>query len=156
MENKPTELFDLTRLLKQSDLNIRGVAAAEQDLTAGNYFEMLSELLRLSPAYSEDLRKLINRDGERNTYKNLAGLFSLLKNLGYEKHAINFDGILDAYDRGHTRLTSTYARSIIDDFYDLCSQITAARIPQPPEDPGADPLPRRYRDRRTAERGETI
>ena len=139
MENKSTERFDLTRLLRQSDLNIRGVAAAAPEKTAGEYFEKLSELTNLSPMYSEDLRKLINRDGERNTYKNVAGLFSLLKDLGYEKHASNFDGILDAYDRGHTRLISTYAKNIIDDFYDLCKHIIAARIIQSAETSDADP-----------------
>ena len=139
MENKTIECFDLTVLLKQSDLNIRGVAAAAQNMTAGNYFDMLSELISNAPMFSEDLRKLINRDGDRNSYKNLAGMFSLLKNLGYEKHAIDFDGMFDSYDRGFTRLTSTYAKNIIDDFYDLCAQISAERITQSPEALSADP-----------------
>ena len=139
MENKSTERFDLLRLLKQSDLNVRGVAAAEPNMTAGSYFDMLSELISLAPTFSENLRKLINRDGDRNTYKNLSGLFDLLKNLGYEKHVLSFDGILDAYDRGHTRLTSTYAKNIIDDFYDLCSHIMAARLTQTQDVADVDP-----------------
>ena len=126
------ERFDLTALLKKSDLNIRSLAAITPNLTAGEYFDMLSELLRQAPVLISDLHKLISRDGDRNTYKNLAGTFTLLKNLGYERHAIDFDGVLDAYDRGHSRTTSAYAKKIMDDFDELCTQIKAARITQQP------------------------
>jgi len=139
MEHKTTECYDLTALLKQSDLNIHGVAAAAQNMTAGSYFDMLSELISQAPIYSEDLRKLINKDGDRNSYKNLADMMSLLKNLGYEEHTIDFNGMQDSYDRGYTRLTSTYAGKIIDDFYALCDQIAAARIAHPQEAFNDDP-----------------
>jgi len=139
MEYKTKECYDLTALLKQGDLNIRAVAAAAQNKTAGFYFDMLSELIGQAPVYSEDLRKLINRDGDRNSFKNLADMISLLKSLGYEEHTIDFSGMLDSYDRGFTRLTSTYAGKIIDDFYALCDQIEAARITQPQEAFDDDP-----------------
>ena len=139
MENKLTERFDLTTLIEQAELNIHSVAAAAPKMTAGEYFDMLSELVRESPLYSDDLRKLINRDGNQSAYKNLGDMIDLLQDLGYEKHAIDFDGMLDSYDRGHSRLTSTYARNIIDDFYALCKKITAARISQSAETTADDP-----------------
>ena len=166
MENKLTEenklaecYYCLTTLLKQSDLNIRGVAAGAQNLTAGRYFDMLSKLISNAPMFSEDLRKLINRDGDQASYKNLSNMITQLKNLGYEKHAIDFDGILDSYDRGHSRLTSTYAKNIIDDFYGLCTQITEARMTHPPEASNADPyeislmdwIDRQYTEHKTKE-----
>jgi len=139
MENKLTNHFDLTLLMEKSDLNIRRVAAVSKNLTAGGYFDMLSELIHCAPAYAEDLRKLVNRDGDRNTYKSLAGMFSLLKSLGYEKHLIDFDGVLDAYDRGQSRLSSGFAKNIIDDFEELCARVTAARITGQHEAFNADP-----------------
>ena len=139
MENKLNERFDLTTLIEQGELNIHGVAAAAPDMTAGEYFDMLSELVRQTPMFSDDLRKLINRDGNQSAYKNLGDMIALLQDLGYEKHAIDFDGMLDSYDRGHSRLTSTYAKNIIDDFYALCKQITAARISQSAETTAGDP-----------------
>jgi len=139
MEDKTNECYDLTVLLKQSDLNIRGVAAAAKNMTAGCYFDMLSELIGQAPVYSGDLLKLINKDGDRNSYKNLADMISLLKNLGYEEHTIDFNGMLDSYDRGFTRLTSTYAGKVIDDFYALCDQIASSRITHPQEAFADDP-----------------
>ena len=139
MENKLTERYDLTTLIEQDALNIHGVAAAAPNMTAGGYFDMLSELVRQTPMFSDDLRKLINRDGDQSAYKNVGNMISLLKALGYEKHAIDFDGMLDSYDRGHSRLTSTYAKNIIDDFYALCAQITAARVSASAETNADDP-----------------
>ena len=139
MENKLNERFDLTTLLKQGELNIRSVAASVPIMTAGEYFDMLSELVEKAPTFSDDLRKLINRDGSQSAFKDLSNMIDLLKTLGYEKHAIDFDGILDSYDRGHSRLTSTYAKNIIDDFYGLCTLITDARISQQPESNADDP-----------------
>ena len=133
MENKLNERFDLITLLEQDELNIHGVAAAAPNMTAGGYFDMLSELVRQTPMFADDLRKLINRDGNQSAYKNLANMIILLKAIGYEKHAIDFDGILDSYDRGHSRLTSTYAKNIIDDFYSLSTKIMEARISQSSE-----------------------
>jgi len=146
MEDKHIDNFDLAILLRRGDLNIRRVAADNPNMTVGDYFKMLSDLIRYAPVFSENLRKLINRDGDRNIYKDLAVTLDLMKKLGYEKHAINFDGILDSYDRGHSRLMSAYARKVIDDFYDLCTQITDARIPQQPDGKEAYPIGMSLRD----------
>jgi len=139
MENKITERYDLTTLIEQDELNIHGVAESVPNMTAGGYFDKLSELVRQTPMFSDDLRKLINRDGDQSAYKNLANMITLLKTLGYEKHAIDFDGMLDSYDRGHSRLTSTYAKNVIDDFYSLSTKITDARISQSAETTVGDP-----------------
>jgi len=146
MENKLTERYDLTTLIEKDELNIHGVAESAPNMTAGEYFDMLSELVRQTPMYSDDLRKLINRDGDQSAYKNTANMITQLKALGYEKHDINFDGMLDSYDRGYSRLTSTYAKRIIDDFYDLSKQITDARISQSAETGDDDPYDTTLKD----------
>jgi len=139
MENRTAERYDLASLIKQNDLNIHSVASASPYLTAGEYFGMLSELAGSASKFSDDLLKLISRDGDRNTYKDLTGMVALLKRMGYEKHASNFEGLLDAYDRGHSRLTSSYARRIIDDLDVLSTRITAARMTRASDMADADP-----------------
>ena len=139
MKNKNTERYDLTTLIEQDELNIHGIAESAPNMTAGRYFDMMSELVKKTPMFSDDLRKLINRDGDQNAYKNVANMIVLLKALGYEKHAIDFDGMLDSYDRGHSRLTSTYAKNVLDDFYSLSTQITEARKSQSAETNDDDP-----------------
>ena len=139
MDNRNTELFDLAVLIKQGDLNIRRAAATARDMTAGEYFDKLSELLRNAPMYSHDLQQLVSRDGDRSIYRELAEMFTLVKSLGYEKHTIDFSGMPDAYDSGNSRLTSAYAKSIMDDFGGFCLRIAAARVNHLPEAAGADP-----------------
>jgi len=139
MENTKRELYDLAMLVEQSDLNMRQVAVVTPNVTAGEYFDMLTELLHSAPQFVEDLSKLMNRDGDRTTYKNLTGMFGLLKSLGYEKHAIDFDGIHDAYDRGHSRLTSVYAKKILDDFDGLCTKVMDSKLSRLPDSQANDP-----------------
>jgi len=139
VDNRNTELFDLAVLIRQGDLDIRRAAAAARDMTAGKYFDKLSELLSNAPMYSQDLQMLVSRDGDRSIYKEIADMFTLVKSLGYEKHTIDFNGMLDAYDRGNSRLTSTYAKKIMDDFGGVCQRIAAARVTQLPQAAGADP-----------------
>jgi len=139
VDNKNTELFDLAILMRQGDLNIRRAAAAARDMTAGEYFDKLSELLSNAPKYSHDLQMLVSRDGDRSIYKELADMFTLVISLGYEKHTTDFNGMLDAYDRGNSRITSAYAKKLKDDFGGFCLRIAAARVTQLPEAMGADP-----------------
>jgi len=146
MENKLTERYDLATLVDQEELNIHGVAASAPDMTAGEYFDLLSELVRQTPVFSDDLRKLINRDGDQSAYKNMANMINLLKALGYEKHDIEFDGMLDSYDRGYSRLTATYAKRIIDNFYSLSKHVMEARISQSAETDADDPCETSLKD----------
>jgi len=139
MERNNTEFFDLNALIKRSDLDIRKIAAISRNLTAGAYFDMLSELMRSGSMFSSELLKLISRDGDRNTYKSITSAFSLLKSLGYDKHEVDFDCILDAYDRGQSRLSSVYAKKILDSFGVLYARIAGARISELPEDFDVDP-----------------
>jgi len=139
MEARNNECYDLMVLFERSDLNIRKIATSVKTLTAGDYFDMLSELMRNAPQFSKDLLKLMNRDGDRNTYKNLSSMFTLLRGLGYDKHEVDFEGMLDAYDRGQSRLTSVYAKKILSDFDELCDQVTAAKLNSAPEDFSVDP-----------------
>jgi len=134
MESKIKKYYDLGILLEHGDLNILHVSEINKDMTAGEYFDMLSELMSNAKMISDGLHNLINKDGDRNTYKNLAGMFKLLLNIGYDKHEADFDGMLDSYDRGQSRLTVTYARKILESFVSFCARVKAARLTKPPED----------------------
>ena len=139
MENNHITYYDLAVLMEQGDLNIRKVAVNTRYMTAGEYFGMLTELIVNEPRFLEDMHRMISRDSDRNTFKSLSGMITMLTNLGYEKHTTDFDGLLDAYDRGHSRQTSTYARQIMDDFEGLCTRIKHAMVTQAPGDSTPDP-----------------
>ena len=139
MTNKHTELFDLQVIMMQGDLNIRAVAAGKPDMTAREYFNMLAEMRLHAPEFIEDLDMLLSRESDRYTFKRLTDMIALLTNLGYDKDIINFDSLLDAYDRGHSRLTARYAKKIMEDFDMLLSRVSEACLSELPESIHADP-----------------
>jgi len=139
MTDKHTELFDLQIIMMQGDLNIRAVAAGNPDMTARAYFDMLTEMRLNAPEFIEDLDMLLSRESDRYTFKRLTDMITLLTNLGYDKDMINFDSLLDAYDRGHSRLTARYAKKILEDFDILLSRVSEASLTALPESIRLDP-----------------
>ena len=139
MENKNKKYFDMGLLVEQGDLNILNISETHNEMTAGEYFDMLLELMSNAQMISEGLNNLVHRDGDRNTFKNLTGMFKLLIDLGYDKHEADFDGLLDSYDRGQSRLIVMYAKKILESFDSFSARLKAARIPKPPKDNDVDP-----------------
>jgi len=141
MENNHTGLFDLQVIMRQGDLNIRRVAAAKPDMTIGVYFDLLQEMLDQAPLLLGDLEMLLSRDSDRYTFKRLAGMVTLLADLGYNKDLVIFDSLLDAYDRGYSRLTARYAKKIMESFDLLITRVTEARITELPDPDTSDTCP---------------
>jgi len=137
--NNEHALFDLQVIMMQGDLNIRGVSAANPDMTARDYFGMLADMRTKAPGFLEDLDLLLERKSDRYTFKRLSDMIALLTKLGYVKDLINFDSLLDAYDRGLSRLTARYAKMIKDDVNILLTHVSEASIPELPEMFQADP-----------------
>jgi len=132
MDNRIYELFDLAALIRHGELNIMHTAALMRGTTAGEYFEMLADLVRNAPGFLNDLQKIINREGDRDTFRRVFDMKTLLYSLGYEKHEIDFKGLLDSYERGFISQAVIYARKITDDFTGLYTRIKAARVAHPP------------------------
>ena len=55
MENTHTEVYDLSVLMRQGDLFVERVATASVKMSAGEYFDMLSEMIERAPTFSADL-----------------------------------------------------------------------------------------------------
>jgi len=127
--NKQTEHYDLQVIMRQGDLNIQRAAAAKPDMTASEYFDMLAKTIYQAPVFLGDLRKLLNLESDRPTFQRLSEMLTLLTDIGFEKDMIIFDSLIDAYEKGYTRLVARYAKKIKDDFEGLFSRVIEARIP---------------------------
>ena len=127
MGNGSSGYFDLTAILKHGDLKIRRVAAAEPSLSVDEYFNRLSKFISLAPDVSISLNKFINRDGDKDSCKNLDAMTRLLESLGCDKIVPDFYSILDIYGKGDWRLAATHAKKIVDDFNELHSLITQSK-----------------------------
>ena len=130
MKNEYNVSFDLPTLLKLGDLNIRGIAETKASLSASEYFDMLMEFTILAQAVSSALKRFADRDGDKNTCKNLDNMATLLTDLGCDKFIPDFYSILDAYGKGDWRLAATHAKKILGDFDEFYSRTMTAKKTQ--------------------------
>jgi PleD family two-component response regulator len=122
------EYFDLSALLKQGDLNIRRFVMAESSISADEYFGMLSRLLKLVPNVSSALIKFSNLDGDKDAYKILNNLITLLEKLRCDKLSLDFHSILDTYGKkGNWRASAIHAKQVIEGFDKFHSAIMATK-----------------------------
>jgi len=122
------EYFDLPTLLKQSCLNTRIFAATEPALSVGEYFGMVSDLLKLAPNVSSALIKFANREGDKDACKSLDSMIALLEKFGCNRFILDFHSLLNAYGKkGNWREAATYAKQIEKDFNAFCLRVTAAK-----------------------------
>ena len=134
MENVNSEFFDLPTLLKQDDLNTRKLSTSERPVTIGEYFNMLSELLRLAPDVERALEKFAHCNGEKVDYRNLDSMINLLTNMGCDKFILDFHSLLDAYGKkGNWREAAVHAKQIREDFNGFYSRIKGAIMTVKPD-----------------------
>ena len=124
--------FDLPTLLKQGDLDVR-TFADNYAASAEEYFNMLSKLTGLAPAVESALKRFADRDGDKDAYRNLEEMITMLKDLECDKFIPDFYAILGAYDIGNWRLASYHAEKIMEDFNGFQSRITLAKRTKKPE-----------------------
>jgi len=121
-----SEYFDLPTLLKEKNLHVRQFAL-NVALPVSDYFELLSKFVRLAPNADSAMKKFKKRDGDKEAYKTLDDMTSLLKNLGCNEFVSEFHIILGAYETGNWRLAAHHAEKVIDSFNEFYSRIKAAK-----------------------------
>ena len=142
MEQTNNDRFDLAALLKLGSLDPRHSAEAKPELTLSEYYDMLSEFLRLAPDVSRGLTNFERKDADREDRRWLNRLIALLESIGCEAFIVESHSILDAYENiGNWRLAGTHARRMKDDFDEFCIQLEKARKKtggESPAEPGDD------------------
>ena len=126
--------FDLTKLLKQNELDIRGIAASELEITVEEYFNMLSKFLELAPDVMRALKKFAILDSDKEDYKSLDKMIALLESIGCDRFITEFHSILDTYGKkGNWREAAAHAKHIIVNFNKFYLRIDAARTSTKPD-----------------------
>jgi len=119
------EYFDLSALLEQDDLKVRQLAS-KYAFSAKEYFNILSNFLRLAPDVSNALRRFANQEGDKEAYRSLDEMATLLNELRYDKYVSTFYTILEAFETDNWRLAAFHAERTMDDFNKFYAQIKAA------------------------------
>jgi CheY-like chemotaxis protein len=118
--------FDIPTLLKLADLDIRRIAAENQSLTVGRYFDALSRFMDLAPTVTDALTAMAGQNCDREAFHNLAEMRALLEALGYTKLLPVIDGILSAAIKGNMEFVSGCAKRILNDFVRLHTRTETA------------------------------
>ena len=127
MELTNNDRFDLAALLLLDKLDTRHSAQVRPSLTLGEYYDVLSDFLRLAPDISRGLTKLERIEAEREDRRYLNQLISLMETIGCEAFVVESHSILNAYENsGNWRLAGTHARQMRDDFNNFSGQIEKA------------------------------
>ena len=143
MENENSEFFYLPILLKQDNLNIRGLAKANPSLSVDEYFRLLWDVINLAPDVNCALSKFANLIGDKDACRCLDNIIRVLEDLGCKRFLFVFHSLLNAYGKkGNWREAAIHARQIMEEFSELhsfiMSSIRTRRINDAPD--GALPL----------------
>ena len=122
--------FNLTALLKVSDLDIRHAADINMILTVREYYKMLSEFISLAPEVSDAIDRFAKDDSHANDWKIIRDIVPLLYNLDCEKYIPDLNTIRKACSEGDHRTAAYHAENIDKGFKNLCSQIISAKMPK--------------------------
>jgi len=96
-------------------------------LSAGEYFDLLSEFIKLAPNVESALSRFAKSDGDKDAYRYLDNMATLLKNLGCAKFIADIYSTLDAYEKGNWRLAAHYAKGMTNSFNGFHAQISETK-----------------------------
>jgi len=130
--------FNLTALLRLSDLNLSRVAKEKKGLTVGEYYKMLSQFLSLAPDVSEAIKGFAADDSGNKDWKSIKNMIALFKDLGCYKYIHDLDAIRNAHGRGDHKSAAVHAENISQGFNTLYSQVMSAKTAKGPNGPHAD------------------
>ncbi|MCL2705281.1 MAG: response regulator [Spirochaetaceae bacterium] len=131
--------FNLTALLKLSELNIRRVAENNKKLTVGRYFKMLSQFVNLAPNTSDAIKEFAGDSSGIKDWKSIKDMITLFEEMRCETYIRDMNEIRNACGKGDHRVAAFHAEKIDHGFNNLYSQIMTAKITKEEDDfPKAD------------------
>jgi len=135
--NVAKRMFDLKALLTRGDLDIRGVAAKNESLSAAEYFNRVSLFLGKAPEYAvnivmEALERESNLNGGEASAKSLAEAETLLSEIGFKKPVSSISNMLDHLKKGDRKSAANCANGTVAEIKALSARISAAVIDKPP------------------------
>jgi len=127
--------FDLTALIGFGHMDVRGIAAADPQLTAAEYFDRLSLLCDDMPAAREALGRIANFKNNREDIPTLEGIKGTLERCGCRKLIPDIKGILEVLAKGNKGLAANRTRDILAD-WDKAYNQTLTAIKEPSDNGG--------------------
>ena len=125
MENSNVAFFDLPKLFKKGNLNIKYIAEKHM-LAANEYFELLLNFLDLAPDVSKSLKRFMSIKHDIEDYKTVNTMAELLKDIGADSLITPFYSVIGAYDTGNWRLAANHAERLLDEFDGLHTLVKEA------------------------------
>ena len=140
LSKKNTLNFDIITLLRQSALDIRGIAAKNPQLLTEEYFTLLKDFTYRSPSVLDALNIISACEGGESDFQSLADIIKLLESIGCNKFIPLFNQIIDAGKKNDAAFAADGAKNVLEDFTIFCRQI----MPQEKTDNAETPLNAQY------------
>ena len=121
-------VFDLPALLRQGDLDIRGIAQKNLMLTVESYYSLLSNYKKEGPIAAEALKKTASNTADKDDYHKISDIKSILEDLGCKKMVLIISDIVSAIQKNNLKFASDCAKSILEDFDKLYNRIISTEI----------------------------
>ena len=130
MGNIENHSYDLSILLRVSNLDLRRLARDNLSLDVREYYLSLSKYLSSAPLAIDSFNRIASNVPTYNRdYLNIINLKTLMEEIGCNKFSEIIDDMLSACKRGHTKYGSDLAISILDEVKVLHSGVMAAIKP---------------------------
>ena len=119
MEDKGNYNFNLIRLLRYGEFDIRKAAKTNTAMSVEEYYKMLLQFLKYATMTSDALDRIIDHKATEIDYKSIEYTRDLLEEMGCHKFTVPFNEIISAGKRGHGQFAAECANKIIAEFIEL-------------------------------------
>lgn len=143
MEPGCSNNFNIPLLLRLGDLDIRGMAAKNGRLLADEYFSRVERFITEAPQSADELSHIAGFDDDMPYPKQLAGINSLLTDIGYNKLSLDIGYICNEVKYRELELASKRAGEVLREFNRLYERTKGARVVHKPDgdfDGGPEPV----------------
>ena len=140
MENESIGYFDFTVLLKKETLNLREISN-EYEHSVDDYFLKLFSFIQLTPDAENALADFAGLKADRDAYRSIDKMATLLKDIKCKKFVSTFYTILGAYEQGNWRLAAFEAEQAAKAFNEFALEIKSAYRTIKPENAPDTALP---------------
>ncbi|MCL2879590.1 MAG: response regulator [Treponema sp.] len=127
MRDSYNQNFELSVLLRQGDLDIRGLAARNPSITVGDYNNSLSKFTNHAAFAIDALTRVSQQISDKSDYQMLVDLRALLEEINCKKYLKAINDIAEECRRGNKPYAASCAKQIYNEFSSFLKKVTASR-----------------------------
>jgi len=136
------EKYDLQKLIKLGELDIREVAKKNMAMVLKEYFELLSKFLSRESEVMDALTKIANLESDVNDFRIVSEIKTLLEDIGCKNYVPGFNEIIDGGKFNDKNFAAAGAKKLLTSYFEIYTKIESAKKTESSGDaPDSEDLP---------------